>query len=89
MSGSYDSNIRCQKDSDDGVFTIRDNLEYGKGNKITAYTGDESCVNEYFSLVKYRLESAFSKYFKMLDKTCTNSRGSPTGNLIQIKFGIN
>ncbi|XP_031634259.1 uncharacterized protein LOC116347695 [Contarinia nasturtii] len=79
VSGSYDSNIKCRRSSDDDIFTIRDNLEYVKGNKITAYTGDASCVYDYFSLVKYRMESVFGKSFKMLDKTCSNSRGFPTG----------
>lgn len=83
VNGSYDSDISCRRSGDDDdIFTIRDNLEYIKGNKITAYTGDASCVYDYFSLVKYRMDSVFGKSFKMLDKTCSNSRGSPTGNII-------
>lgn len=77
-----DSNIRCRTSSDDDLFTIRDELEYVKGNKLTAYTGEALCVYDYFAIVKYRIESIFSKSFKMLDETCSNSRGFPTGNLI-------
>lgn len=80
--GSNDSSINCRRSSDDDIFTIRDNLEYVKGKKITPYTGDASCVSDYFSLVKYRMESVFAKSFTMLDKTCSNSRGFPTGYLI-------
>lgn len=65
---------------------IRDNLEYARENEITAYTGGSSCVNDYFNLIRYRLESQFSKAFNMLDKTCSNSRGEPTGKRLLLLF---
>lgn len=79
---SNESNINCQINSDDGLYTIRDELEYVKGKDLTAYTGDATCFYGYLLHVKYQLQSVFAKSVKMLDKTCSNSRGYPTGNLI-------
>lgn len=46
----------------------------------TIYTGDGTCVGDYMNLIGNRVEWSFAQAFDSLDRTCTNSRGAPTGN---------
>lgn len=60
-----------------------------KNNQQTTYYGGElSCGHDYFELIRYRLEQRFANAFKMLDETCTNSRGQPTGNEYSSKLKL-
>lgn len=72
--------IRCSKNRK-GDFTIKDNLEFIRSKGYTHFHGDMSCVQDYFSLLRYRIESHFAKAVNMLDRRCSNSRGTKTGNL--------
>lgn len=74
--------IRCGKNSK-GTFIIKDNLQYEQ-NRSTIYAGGEECLLDYFSLVRYRLESQFVKTREILGRRCANNRGIMTGNYIAV-----
>lgn len=59
----------------DGKIKIHDHLDFLNG---TIYSGDESCAQDYFDLVRYRFEKQFAAAVYMLGTTCNNAR-KPTG----------
>lgn len=75
--------INCNKENS-GSFRLRDELEYTKNNITTTYSGEQICIEDYFSLVRYRIESPFANAIDWLN--CSKPTQTPTGKAIQAKF---
>lgn len=60
-------------------WSYSDSLEYTKNGCKTKNTGDILCANDYISFVRNQLESQIATSYYMLNRTCSNFRGTATG----------